>query len=108
MAYECELRGGYQCRPGEWKDVPGYVYFIQAETGGPIKIGYASNPQKRLGYLQNGNPARLAIIGLVLAQPSVERFYHERFAAGRIRGEWFDPDTPGLAALLAEAASQVA
>lgn len=66
------------------------VYFIQAVSGGPVKIGSAWEPEKRLGSLQTGNPEALRIIGLMYDQP--ERFFHEKFAHLRLRGEWFRPD----------------
>lgn len=67
-----------------------WTYFIQAENGGPIKIGYTSkdNPEDRLRDLQTGNPNQLR---LVAAIPSnIERDLHRKFSHIRIKGEWFE------------------
>ncbi len=66
-----------------------YVYFVAGETG-PIKIGVAVNPQKRLSGLQTSHPIPLAILALTPGGVDLEREYHERFAEHRLRGEWFD------------------
>lgn len=65
------------------------VYFIQAGQHGPIKIGVASNVRKRLAALQTGHHTSLRIIGTVPGDAALERELHQRFAAHRIRGEWF-------------------
>jgi hypothetical protein len=76
------------------------IYFVQSgDSNGPIKIGYVDNetflPQ-RLGLLQTGNPEILYAVATMPGDLGIERALHERFVAGRIRGEWFRPDTPGL------------
>lgn len=69
----------------------GTVYFIGAENGGPIKIGFTTNVQTRLGRLQVGSPARLEILALAHDRPrSAECGYHFRFRAFRLHGEWFE------------------
>lgn len=76
-----------------------YVYFIQAGgNDGPIKIGIASDPDERLGNMQIGNHEELFMLAVVPGTVAMERDLHDRFAAGRIRGEWFAADTPGLRA----------
>ena len=65
-----------------------YVYFIAGETG-PVKIGVAVDPQKRLSGLQTSHPIPLAILAVTPGSVQVEREYHQRFAAHRVRGEWF-------------------
>lgn len=78
-----------------------WIYFAQAEGGGPIKIGSAHRPYLRLGQLQVGNPNRLRLVGIMRAE---DRFAEEalqcRFEAHRIRGEWFEP-VPQLVELIA-------
>lgn len=78
-----------------------HVYFIQEADGGPIKIGTAINLGKRLGGLQIGNHRELRLLVAVPCLYSLESFLHKRFAAGRLRGEWFDENTPGLSDLIA-------
>jgi hypothetical protein len=72
----------------------GFVYFIQAIDGGPIKIGYsatAEGVQARLKSMQTGNPQPLVVRRLVEAPPEYERQLHNRLAEWRARGEWFWP-----------------
>ena len=66
------------------------VYFIQAESGGPIKIGKTTKSiRKRLGSLQTGNVSKLIV--LATTGKHTEEYLHERFKAWRISGEWFRP-----------------
>lgn len=75
------------------------LYFVQSGSDGPIKIGWTRSPlQVRLCNLQEGNPVTLHLRATRPGGPTEERRLHERFAADRIRGEWFRPS----AALLAE------
>ncbi len=70
----------------------GGVYFVQAGEGGPIKIGVASNVRERLQTLQTGSAVVLRLLGVAYdATAPEEAALHERFAAHRIRGEWFRP-----------------
>lgn len=73
------------------------VYFIQAGEDGPVKIGVAKNPEKRLPALQVNCVAKLRPLGVVNGDRETERSLHARFAASRVRGEWF-----GLSAELQE------
>lgn len=78
------------------------VYFIQvAQPNGPIKIGIAADVRKRLEGLQTGNPERLVLLAELAGGVAEEIELHARFDSGRIRGEWFRADTPGLAELIA-------
>lgn len=67
------------------------VYFIQAEAGGPIKIGVAHRPDERLRDLQVGAPSVLVIRKVFPGGVPTERQLHERFSAQRLSGEWFRP-----------------
>jgi hypothetical protein len=73
-----------------------FVYFIQAGQDGPIKIGVAADPLLRLDDLQVGSPVALTLLAAIPGGAVHERQLHARFAEGRIRGEWFSADTPGL------------
>jgi hypothetical protein len=68
-----------------------FVYFIQAGIGGPIKIGIARSVANRLKSLQTSHPEPLTVLAVMPSGPSVERALHDRFAANRLRGEWFSP-----------------
>jgi hypothetical protein len=69
-----------------------YIYFIQEEFGGNIKIGVANDPEKRLANLQSANPKRLKIVGRFEAGKLAERLRHKMFGEFRLEGEWFSPE----------------
>ncbi|WP_052149229.1 GIY-YIG nuclease family protein [Sphingomonas sp. Ant20] len=64
------------------------VYFIAADDG-PIKIGVAKDPVKRLAALQVSYPTRLALLATTDGGFYQERRYHSRFEQHRLHGEWF-------------------
>jgi len=66
-----------------------YVYFAGAEDG-PIKIGFAEDPEARLRILQTSYPYALRILGTIEGGQELERSYHRRFSKFRMRGEWFN------------------
>jgi hypothetical protein len=68
-----------------------YMYAIRAGAhGGPIKLGVAADPSHRVQELQTGNPEQLHLLGAWrIADTIEERIFHDRFAAQRLRGEWF-------------------
>lgn len=68
------------------------VYFIQAGDNGPIKIGIARNPRKRLRQLQTANPERLRLLGTIDGDLEVERRIHSELEDWRLAGEWFRAD----------------
>lgn len=68
------------------------VYFIQAVSGGLVKIGVATNPEDRLAQIQHMSPVPLRIIAtLPGAGQQGEAALHQRFAGARRHGEWFEP-----------------
>lgn len=74
------------------------VYFIQAENGGPIKIGYSTDPEARVRALQPGHPERLVLRRSFPGGSLEEAALHRIFARYRLQGEWFSP-VPLLAGL---------
>lgn len=77
-----------------------YVYFIQSGESGPVKIGIADNPYKRLVELQVGSPERLTIRAMFMTETATdERRLHEEFEEEHISGEWFR-SSPRLMALV--------
>lgn len=74
----------------------GWVYFVQATPGTPIKIGYATNPDDRLASLQTGSPYRLRILLAVPGSRKHERTLHLYFYESRLVGEWFAESGPLL------------
>lgn len=77
-----------------------YVYLIAAGDAwargevGPIKIGLASNVERRLGELKTGNHQKLTVIGWLddmhVHPQSVETQAHRLLRAQRLQGEWFN------------------
>jgi hypothetical protein len=73
----------------DWKHVPpileraanfhnaSYVYFIGEEDEGPVKIGVAKDPIKRLRGMQTGNSRRLRIERLLVGDREVEQVLHQ-------------------------------
>lgn len=69
-----------------------FVYAVGTDWQSPIKIGVASNVERRLERLQSGNHVTLSALWESMALEdafAVEAALHERFAEYRIRGEWF-------------------
>lgn len=78
-----------------------YIYFIQAKSGGLVKIGFAKDPATRLRDMQSGCPIPLAILATCRGGQMHEGSVHYRFRAHRAHGEWFAP-VPELLAFVAE------
>ena len=70
----------------------GFVYFIQGQCGGAIKIGFSFKPAERLKSLQTGYPDTLTILTMVPGTVELERQIHEEFDHCRLNGEWFKPE----------------
>lgn len=77
------------------RNTAGYVYLMGIETG-LYKVGLSSNAEGRRAGLSTGLPYKIELIHKVKCRNCyrVEQFFHEKFAAKRVRGEWFnlDPD----------------
>lgn len=80
----------------------GFLYFVQEDHSGPIKIGYTENlPAARLNQMQVGNPRRLQLIAVIKGVPREEEGrWHQEFAEVRFVGEWFHPTAGLLTAIL--------
>jgi|GEM_PF-2445693 len=66
------------------------VYFIQSGgDGGPVKIGVAVDPLRRLAMLQKGSANDLRLLAIISGDAVAEAELHTRFAHLRARGEWF-------------------
>lgn len=76
----------------------GYVYFIQAEANGFIKIGWTDkHPSYRFRELQTAAPCTLVPLGAIRGHRRLEWDLHNRFGHIRSHGEWFRPETDLLA-----------
>lgn len=90
--YALELLDKHDKLPKRQKP-KGYVYFIQGQCGGAIKIGYSLCPEKRLRELQTGYPDTLMILLMIPGTESTEAALHRQFESSRLKGEWFRPDS---------------
>jgi Meiotically Up-regulated Gene 113 (MUG113) protein len=68
----------------------GAVYCVGPSDARRIKIGWASEPLRRVRTLQCGSADDLVIHGFLPGSRSLERGLHDAFADRRLRGEWFD------------------
>src|SRR5579863_3637267 len=71
-----------------------FVYFIEAQEVGRIKIGISHNPETRMRYLQNDNPCHLKLIRTILCRNRqdavlLEAAFHKMFKGKRFNHEWF-------------------
>lgn len=73
-----------------------FIYFVQAENG-PIKIGVASNLEKRIGNLRGSSPVKLTLLFATHGGATAEANLHHRFREHRLHGEWFAPHPDILA-----------
>ncbi len=69
----------------------GHIYFVQGESGGPIKIGFTTNIKRRIIILQNGYPEKLKVLGFIQGTKETEETIHTELQKHRINGEWFEP-----------------
>jgi hypothetical protein len=65
------------------------VYMVQAGENGPVKVGFAANPERRIDGLQIGQPVVLTVLRIMEGCRRFEAALHKHFAHLRIRGEWF-------------------
>lgn len=65
-----------------------YIYFVRARTR--VKIGLAVDPKERFKDLQVGSGERLTFMGAIAGHKTLEPLIHQRFAASRTHGEWFE------------------
>jgi hypothetical protein len=71
----------------------GYVYFVQS-AGTSVKIGWSSDPVRRLKALATANATPLRLLGTFPGSKRIERFLHRKCAhlrasQGRLGREWF-------------------
>lgn len=80
------------------------VYLIQEPEGGPVKVGHASNPYRRIEEFQSGNHRSLVIkqvyVGPKPYCQATERRVLEHFKYYRIR-EWLRVDAETVVAFMA-------
>jgi len=67
----------------------GAVYFLRVDGKGPVKIGFTTDIDHRLGSLATGHSGKIELIALIEGSRSDEKALHRRFKDLRVRGEWF-------------------
>jgi len=67
------------------------IYFVQEENNGLIKIGYSTNPEKRLKTLQSKATKKLSIMKTREGDYDTESFLHIKFLNHLAYNEWFYP-----------------
>lgn len=72
-------------------ELKGWVYLIQALNGGPIKIGWARDPERRLQDLQTGQAEQLTLLAVIPGTKRLEHDIHRKLIYARLGGEWFQP-----------------
>jgi hypothetical protein len=80
------------------------VYVMGSSRDGPLKIGFAKDPETRARDLQTGAPRALHVYWqFPVTEPERwERLIHDALAPSRLKGEWFDiPVERAIAALWA-------
>jgi hypothetical protein len=82
----------------------GYVYAIT--DGEYVKIGYSTNPSKRVAELQTGNARLLACIGTMEGTEDDEKLLHAKYAHLNVLQEWFEIDPELLAEFNNEPAAE--
>lgn len=65
------------------------IYFM-GWAGGPIKIGFARQLERRWQEIQVASPYPIFVWAAVTGGDTQERLYHYQFRDHRIRGEWFE------------------
>ena len=66
-----------------------FIYAIHCPNKNEVKIGYATDPLKRLAQLQTATTDRLDILLTFSGNIEVEKLLHSRLDKFRLGGEWF-------------------
>lgn len=77
----------------DWIDSTGHVYFVRNDRGN-VKIGYTTDIDQRLTKFRNAAPDTFSVLLMVSGTPTLERYFHQKFAAQRIAREWFQLSGP--------------
>lgn len=66
-----------------------FVYVFVNYFSNVCKIGYSTNPVKRLNAIQTGCPFKLKMVVVVKGNRSVEKALHKKYKKYKTNGEWF-------------------
>lgn len=67
----------------------GTIYFIGPAKPRTVKIGFATDINRRLPNLQIGSAAKLSVLAMFPGSRRIERYLHWAFADAAMTGEWF-------------------
>lgn len=80
----------------------GAVYAIRDDVRSAVKLGWSTDPLRRLAQLQTAVPNVLRIVAVVAGGKTLERGLQQEFKDRRIRGEWFSDHDNEVSAVMAE------
>ena len=72
-----------------WDEHVEQVYFMRYGTSNRVKIGFTKRMNQRKNGLESGTPENLHLLATVTGGRPQEKRLHKRFAAYRIKGEWY-------------------
>lgn len=80
------------------------LYVIEEQHPGPVKVGIAEHPIRRLSILQCGNPRVLFLRAVYVGTRAdcrwIEGAIHFRFSGSILRGEWMSESVATVTAEL--------
>jgi Putative antitoxin of bacterial toxin-antitoxin system, YdaS/YdaT/Meiotically up-regulated gene 113 len=80
--------------------VTSFIYFIQAQSNGPIKIGTTRHhPARRMVKIQTDCPWPIKLLGAIEGTSAQEKAIHQTLSFFRTSGEWFSPHPTVMAAI---------
>ena len=79
-----------------------YVYVIQGNPGGPVKVGWSKVPEERLQALQTAHHETLRLVGIMPGAKVDEKRMQRLLRPHHVRGEWFDSSAAARAILTDE------
>lgn len=90
LAQPTDVSGEPPPDPDESETRAGFVYLIKGRRG-EYKLGHTSVVDRRLAELATGSSVDLEVVHEIKTDDplGVEAYWHRRFAASRIKNEWF-------------------
>lgn len=71
-----------------------YVYFVQAGTDGPVRIGTSTRVAHDLNMIQAELPFQLQVLRITRGDRSLEGRLHKALSEYCLRGDWYEPSGP--------------
>lgn len=72
--------------------MPKYIYLAGSADFDRYKIGFSSNPEKRLQAMQTSCPFKIYLLGFWKGGREEEKMIHTILAVHQVSGEWFKAD----------------